>query len=128
MRRRPARPPFPASEFTGFRFLAREHQELAIDTPRAGKRTGSDRSGLEARLPPQPGPKGLHRTAGIGSRHANAQNTHRNRYKLGIDANPRLRLTVASAEPILACWPSGQLAGRTHRVDPTAAAGLRQEK
>ncbi len=74
------------------------------------RRTGSQRSGLGSRLPPPHRlKKHLRRTARIGSQHGNVR-THRGHCKLGIDTNPRLRLTVTSAEPTLVSWSAGPTA------------------
>ncbi|WP_239377640.1 IS6 family transposase [Frankia sp. Cj5] len=73
-----------------------------IDDRYANNPIEADHGRFKARLRPMRGLKGLRSAQIIGSGHAFVQNIRRGHYELGIDAEPRQRLTAAFTELTLA--------------------------
>ncbi len=73
-----------------------------IDAWRANNRIESDHSQLKARLRPMRGLKRVRSAQTVSSGHAFVQNIRRGHYELGVDADPRLQVSVAFAELTLA--------------------------
>ncbi|SBW22888.1 transposase [Candidatus Protofrankia californiensis] len=69
-----------------------------IDAWRANTRIESDHSQLKARLRPMRGLKRLRSAQTVSVGHAFVQNIRRGHYELGVDTDPRLRLSAAFTE------------------------------
>ncbi len=73
-----------------------------VDVWRANNRIESDHSQLKARLRPMRGLKRFRSAQTVSSGHAFVQNIRRGHYELGVDADPRLRVSAAFVELALA--------------------------
>ncbi|SBW17871.1 transposase [Candidatus Protofrankia californiensis] len=73
-----------------------------VDARRAHNRIESDHSQLKARLRPMRGLKCFRSAQTVSSGHAFVQNVRRGHDELGVDADPRLRVSAAFAELALA--------------------------
>jgi IS6 family transposase len=70
----------------------------ASDLGYANNPVEADRGLLKTRLRPMRGLKLFHSARVISARHAFAQNLRRGHYELGVDIDPRYRLTAIFAE------------------------------
>ncbi|SBW22651.1 Integrase catalytic region [Candidatus Protofrankia californiensis] len=73
-----------------------------VDVWRANNRIESDHSQLKARLRPMRGLKRVRSVQTVSSGHAFVQNIRSGHYELGVDADPRLRVSAAFVELTLA--------------------------
>ncbi|ONH32537.1 IS6 family transposase [Protofrankia sp. BMG5.30] len=73
-----------------------------VDARRANNRIESDHSQLKARLRPMRGLKRLRFAQTVSLGHAFVQNIRRGHYELGVDTDPRLRVSAAFTELTLA--------------------------
>ncbi|WP_018500956.1 IS6 family transposase [Parafrankia discariae] len=73
-----------------------------VDDQYANNPIEADHGRFKTRLQPMRGLKGLRSAQIIGSGHAFVQNIRRGHYELGVDADPRNRLTAAFTELTLA--------------------------